>query len=303
MKNRIIYTVVALASLLFASCDYVKPNDDFSPNSGQPAQDTSSCLSNPAPALSGSAFSTKTNTLISSFRKVLVEDYTGQKCGNCPPAAVTAENLENQYKDSVVVLAVHAGGFAVPFGAYTNDFRTPAGDEWDGPSGFNISGNGNPNGMVNRMGYPTTTHVKAYTNWGSLVSQLAPFNKNQGIKLNITTNYDTVQRLLNVDIKPVFLRNYGDTAINLSVVLSEDSIVGMQKDYSKSPPDVPNYVFMNLMRGSLNGSWGDALNKCPWYKRGFSVSGTFNDKHLNLIAFAFYATTKEIIQVEKIKLR
>lgn len=294
--------IIVLAIAGFVACDKVE-NPNQNPYGG-PAN--TSCNYQP---LIGSNFIIKTNDADSNYRKVLIEDYTGHKCGNCPPAAATAEALNIQYKDSLVVLAVHAGGFAAttPTPEYAPDYTSVAGNDWyAAPPGFGFYTAGNPNGMVNRRDFPTGTHVKPYTTWGTIVNQLAPFKKWQAIRLNVTTNYDTAQRKLNVDVRHTYLRNYGDTTVKLSVVLSEDSIIGTQKDYSKVPVDVYPYVFMNVMRGSLNGTWGVPLTTCVHnynYIRGFAVNAAFNDKHLNLIVFAYNGTTREIIQVEKVKIR
>src|SRR4051812_39355218 len=47
-------------------------------------------------------------------RKVLVEDYTGHRCVNCPPAGVTLENLRTTYPQQVIGLGVHANFWAKP---------------------------------------------------------------------------------------------------------------------------------------------------------------------------------------------
>ena len=86
----------------------------------------------------------------SGNQNVLIEDYTGHDCVNCPGAAVTAHDIKSNCEDRVIVIAVHAGYFAKPKAApseYTYDFRTQAGNEWN--DYFAIIGN--PNGMVNRQ--------------------------------------------------------------------------------------------------------------------------------------------------------
>jgi len=47
-----------------------------------------------------------TNTHDTNVRKVLLEDYTGQKCPNCPEAAEVAHSLLEIYGEQVVVIAV-----------------------------------------------------------------------------------------------------------------------------------------------------------------------------------------------------
>ena len=301
MKTIKVYFSFALLSVIcFLACDKVENPNEKNPNGI------------PVAACSG-VWITKTNTLVSNFKKVLIEDYTGQKCGNCPPAAVTAESIMNQHPDSVIVMVVHAGGFAVPSptGAptYTADYRTSCGTSWDAATGFGISSAGNPNGMVNRKDYPSS-HIKSPANWGTEVNSLiAPGTNSLNAKLDVTTQYDLSSRLLNVTVKSKFYKAYsGD--VKLNVVLLEDSVIGMQKDYSAVPVDVNPYIFMNMNRGSLNGDWGDVIKNAPLVNdtvtKKYScntVNATFNDKHLSVVVFAYDGNTKEVIQTEKIKIR
>ena len=47
-------------------------------------------------------------------RCVLIEDFTGQKCLNCPRAAEVIEQLQKQYgADTVIAVAIHAGPLSV----------------------------------------------------------------------------------------------------------------------------------------------------------------------------------------------
>ena len=61
-------------------------------------------------------------------QKVLLEDFTGQFCGNCPAAGIMAHTLKQQYGERLVVLEAHvttyfAGPKADP--KYATDFRVP----------------------------------------------------------------------------------------------------------------------------------------------------------------------------------
>ena len=58
---------------------------------------------------------------------VLLEDYTGVKCVNCPAAGEFALQLQEQYHHKVIVLGVHAGSLAFypPF-----NLTTTEGDAW-----------------------------------------------------------------------------------------------------------------------------------------------------------------------------
>lgn len=242
-------------------------------------------------------------------RKVLVEDYTGHQCGNCPPAAVAINDLETSYHEKVVPIAVHAGFYARTSGEFLTSYTTSIGNDWDGSVGFNISaGAGNPNGMVNRKSFQGAL-VQGISKWSSAVSE--SFNNDPYILgFTLTPTYDPSTRILNTSVKSKFKASYTNT-VNITMVLTEDSIVGPQKDYSKNPDKIPSYVFMHMLRDGINGSWGTLLKAGPVNANdsttvsfnNFSVKPAFNDKQLYIVAFASDAATHEVLQAERVKLR
>lgn len=246
----------------------------------------------------------------SYVRKVLLEDYTGHYCGNCPNAAKVAENLDKQYGGKVIVVAVHAGWFAKLYPPdYVTSYTTTAGNDWDGTSGFGISMVGNPNGMVNRKNYNDNGLIQKETKWPTTVSLALADTYILGLEPSL--NYNASTRILNTTVKAKFKSDAGyPNSVKLSVILLEDSIIGDQKDYTKSPDHVSDYVFMHVLRGAINGSWGTDLKTGP-IKAGDSVSVSFNnfaidpkfkEKHLTVVAFAYDANSREVLQVEKAKL-
>lgn len=256
----------------------------------------------------GTNFDTVTNKSVSGFKKIFLEDYTGHTCLNCPAAARLAETLSDQYKDTLIVIAVHAGFFANTDATFITSYTTTAGNDWDAATGFNVSNQGNPNGMVNRTAYPGFTLVHKDT-WATTVS-LAK-KDTFFVKLNLTSTYDPKAHALNVDSKLTFLKAYSRNVM-LSLILIEDSIIGLQKDGSKNPVNVPNYVFNHMLRDAINGSWGELAKAGPSVVNDTAVvkhtnfavnTAKFNDKNVSLVAFLYDQTSKEILQVEKIKIR
>ncbi len=262
----------------------------------------------------GSNFITKTNASKAHFKKVLLEDYTGHQCGNCPAAAIVADNLGNQYKDTIIVLAVHAGFFSRTNATYPTSYTTTAGNDWDGSSGFGVSAVGNPNGMVNRKVYPSFTLIQKETAWPAsvAVAKNDPFI----VRVELTTNYDTSAKALNVKTKLKFAATYAND-VKLNLVVMQDSLVGDQKDYSVNPDHVYDYKFMHMLRGDINGSWGVTAKLAPIAvndsavveNNNFSVNSLFtpqipfNDKKLYVVAIVYDAITREVLQVEKVKIR
>lgn len=255
----------------------------------------------------GSTFDTVTNAAVANYKKILLEDYTGHRCGNCPAAAVLATTLHDRYKDTLVVIAVHAGYFAKTNPQFPTSYTTTVGNDWDGTGGFNVSSIGNPNGMVNRKVYPGFTLVHKDT-WETTVGIAK--NDPMIVKIDLKSMYDKTARALNVETKLTFVATYTNN-VKLSLVLTEDGIVGDQLDYSKNPDHVEDYDFEHMLRDAVNGSWGETVKTAPIaplstvtkLNSNFSVNSAFNDANLSLVAFAYDEVTKEVLQVEKIKIR
>ncbi|MBK7666291.1 MAG: Omp28-related outer membrane protein [Sphingobacteriaceae bacterium] len=259
---------------------------------------------------------TDSNTTKVNHRIVLVEDYTGHTCGNCPRAAEEAENIQNKYGDSVVVLAIHAGTqFSPPkLPDFPEDFRTSVGTDWDGFFGFSAAGL--PKGSVNRDQTPFPQPRNA---WDGLVS--TALNWAPSAKLELTTWLDTSAMLMRVDVKTTFITSWSNTT-KLVVVMSEDSIIARQKDYA--PPvgstvengdEIPDYLFMHMLRGSINGSWGEEIKNGP-SAIGDVVRKSYNCyevkpwnsekkrlKNMSVVAILFDESTREILQVDKLKIK
>ncbi len=237
-------------------------------------------------------------------KKVLVEDYTGHKCGNCPRASREIYNLKAVYGDRLIIMAIHAGSFATTFpqGApyYTYDFRTQEGTELD--TDFGISLAGNPNGMVNRK-QVSGSYIIGATKWASEVGKVLSDTNQAPVKITLTNNYNAISRELQTEISSQFLTTLTGN-YKLCVFIAEDSIVNWQKDYDVSPEDVEFYVHREVLRTSLNSTYGAAVTP--------TTSGTINTlnytytlpvdwsaEHISIIAYLYDEATKEIIQVEQ----
>ncbi|MFM7055143.1 MAG: Omp28 family outer membrane lipoprotein [Bacteroidota bacterium] len=234
-------------------------------------------------------------------RNVLVEDFTGHKCGFCPRATRAAYDLKQTYGDRMIVLSIHAGFFAstnIP--PYTYDFKCAESVAID--TDFGISLAGNPNGMVNRKKI-NGSFIIPYTSWGAEVANVLNSTAPLPVRIGIEASYDSTSRKLDTDVQLDFAGDLQGTH-KLSVYLVEDSIVKWQKDYDASPSDVENYVHREVLRGSLNGTYGDVIGNTTAGEtvvRSYSttLNANWDAKHMSLVVFLYNDATKEIIQVEQ----
>lgn len=287
--KKIIFKInlIAVIIFIFTSCDFVH---------------------NANPALEPVALNLDTTKV---YRKVLIEDYTGHKCGNCPRAADTLNYLHHKYGDKIVPLALHAGGFATVNPNYPTDLRSLAGTDYDNTFGNGI--NGNPNGLVNREGFlPTDTvvFIKQYATWEA--AAMAYFPKLADFKIDIKNIYNVSNHGLNTDVTITALSNLNGN-YKLVVLLSEDSIIGEQLDYDKpvGSQKITNYVFNHVLRGAINSTWGDDIFAGGVVKNGsvtksysYSLNASYISNHCHVIAYIYDADLNspkyyEVLQVEE----
>ena len=240
----------------------------------------------------------------SNRRAIVLEDYTGQTCSNCPDATKEAKRLEGLFGERLIVIAPHVGFFADPNPPeFPANFKTTVGNEID--QFFGINGV-LPAGTVNRSRVNNLWKL-SYINWASEVqkqsNQISPFLITDSI------TYDNVNRSVNLTVKVKVLANPGNGPFNLMVYYTEDSIVSPQLH---KPPTgrVENYVHNYMLRGSLNGTWGEPLTPIPSVgqslERNFSfvLPAQFKANHICLIPMIAVNTSnnREILQAKKIKL-
>ena len=145
------------------------------------------------------------DTYVNPEKKVLIEDFTGHLCPNCPEAGREIKAIKDIYGNQVIGLAIHVSKtFARPYPEsqspkFQYDFRTQWGDNWD--ETFTISTLGLPRGMVNRISYPSS-HQLGKDEWAGIVAE--ELRKEVDFKISITSdnskiyvNTEVVNTLLN----------------------------------------------------------------------------------------------------------
>jgi len=233
-------------------------------------------------------------------RNVLLEDFTGQKCPNCPAAAVIAHDLKAQYGDRLVVVALHAGFYSIPdqAGDFTTDFRTT--ESVDLNSYFSISQYGYPMGMVNRTeynGFP----VVVKDDWATAVEEQLELSALA--EITISNTYNATSRQLDCILETEFLDNLEGT-YNICAFITESGIISPQQ--TKEGINL-TYEHNHMLRGSLSGTWGDLVGA-----DGLAVSGSvltnnytftlpdgWNADNCEVVAFIYHTETLEVVQAEE----
>ena len=195
----------------------------------------------------------QSDTIIQTQKAVLIEDFTGHRCKNCPKASKAINELDSLFNSQVIPLAIHAGpsNFTGVNNEYPTDFTTEYGD--DLATHFGISAL--PMGLVQRIDYPNS-HQKTYTAWAGITNlELA---KSPEALFTLSSEYDALNRVtvLNYSIEIV------SNQINplwIAVYVKETGII--------SPQLMPNnarnetYIHKNVFRSAPYGPLGISISE------------------------------------------
>ena len=228
---------------------------------------------------------------------VLLEDYTGVKCNNCPEAGALALQLQEQNEGHLVVLGVHPkSALQNPAGGFP-DFRTDDGNEWN--NYFNIGAY--PNGLVNRTG------VVGASEWTSAVNSV--IGNDAPVRLIVKTEFNEGTRELKLSIHAKFLQNVESDDVRITTCMMEDNIVGKQQ----TPDGIDaNYVHRHVFRGTAdNQTWGRVLSSAESISEGsnfitnmkFTVSDDYNADEFYIVAFISDNNTKEVLMATETKIK
>jgi len=237
-------------------------------------------------------------------RKVLIEDFTGFRCGNCPEASHVAEQIADLYKGNVIVLGLHAGPLSIPTPGRKYNFRTTETLEIADFYGLTAT----PYGMVNRRKFNDQT-LQSPSAWSGFVTETLALPAD--LKIEITPNYNETTKEISANIKLNYIKASEENQF-VAVYIVEDSIVQYQQDDRMFPNiHVLDYVHNHVVRGSMSGTWGTQISSsiiAPGAFVNIPLSYIIPDtkdwrpNKLSLVAFVHNNNTKEILQVEKVKL-
>lgn len=264
MKKTIYFTILALVALVMASCDEVEPQDRL--------------IYVEPPEVS---------------RAVLIEDFTGQYCVNCPRATEEIERLVEEYGDTTVIaVAIHSGPFSKNQGAFT-PLYTPLGDEYFSHWGLSAQ----PVGLVDRL---FSSFPFDYTDWAGAVNYELGTEPLVSIMVNAVKDEDSDD--CHADVQVIGL----DSALvqgKLQVWLVEDSIDSFQLMSNGSRED--HYNHMHVFRATLNGAWGDDISvehgQVAQKSYSLTMDPAWKPQHCSIVAFVY--NDERVQQVVKTKLK
>lgn len=228
------------------------------------------------------------------YRKVLMEEYTGHRCSNCPAAHQVLDQLHAIYGDTLVIVGIHATSLAATNLDYPYDFRTEVGTVLASDFGINAI----PAAVFNRE-----NHAGGWgkDEWMGKLRELDRSSVPAAIQL--INEYDASTAQLKANVKVTMLEEY-EHPLYLSLFLIEDGIV---KPQLSGMTMIPEYTHNHVLRAALNGTYGayltvdGILEKGSAYTYGCGLSfleHDWNAANCTVVAFLYDFANGEVLQVE-----
>jgi thiol-disulfide isomerase/thioredoxin len=253
----------------------------------------------------------KDDVSIWNGRKIVIYDFTGHKCGNCPRAHEALAMLQEKYPNAIIPIGIHCTDFAKVTNSDTNlpfhyDFRTDIGDYLGGRGSSGYYGDlALPMGLVNNL---SINKITAHNQWATVVaSHISSYPE---YLIEIIPEYRPSDSIISVNINTI--THIGNAKkIALVVFLLEDNIVEWQRDYSANPQDIKNYVHKHVLRAGFNSAFGEIIkNNSNNTTNGDNIRKNYQIhsksdwtlENLSVVAFVYNCESMEILQAETVKI-
>lgn len=214
-------------------------------------------------------------------RAILIEDFTGQRCVNCPTGTEIINGIVDTYgEDNVIAVGIHSGPLGFAGNSKTVGLMTGTGKEyytrWD---------------KENKMGQPwvifnrKTSPDSHYNNWAAMVGTIISEKANLSVKID--NAYDAAKRTLTTTVG-AFGTN-GTVNGKLQVWIVEDGIKALQM----MPDGKPNkeYMHNHVFRAAVNGTWGEDVtvkeDETTTKQYQYVLPEAWNADNIAVVAFVY----------------
>ena len=214
-------------------------------------------------------------------RAILIEDFTGQTCNNCPTGTEIINGIVDTYgEDNVIAVGVHSGPLGFAGNSKTVGLMTDTGNEyythWD---------------KENKMGQPwvvfnrKTSPDNHYYNWAAMVGTI--ISEKANLTVNIANAYDAASRTLTTTVGADGVN--GTVNGKLQVWIVEDGVKALQKmpDGKINKEYIHNHVF----RAAVNGTWGEDVTvkegETTTKQYSYKLPETWNADNIAIVAFVY----------------
>jgi len=232
-----------------------------------------------------------------SYKTVVLEEFTGTSCPNCPAAHIDLANVMSANPNVIAIAYAPTTTYQTqPYNGGVSLRRTF-------PNAFNTSAYAGvaamPIGFMNRKKYGSsqqryTLRNTWATNSDAVSVEVSPLN------IGAQSIFFSASNTLSIDVELFYHQNITNT-INLYVLITEDNVAANQSAGNPSTGYIHNHIFRETV---TTGQWGDAITGAKLANTYYNTTLSFNLNNLidpikladaNVVAFVYDQTTGEIL--------
>ncbi len=208
-------------------------------------------------------------------RAVLIEEFTGQACQNCPEGHKIVEALREQYGSAVIPVSIHSSNLAYADGALGTQYQGLKTDE--GETYYKNSGAQSlPSAVIDRC-----SGALGRAQWADIVDE--ELEKPSPATINIEAEYE--DGMIDIDVDVISTQNLDCT---LQVWVVESGIISYQLDGRNR---IYDYEHNHVFRSSVNGTDGEdfAINANVFFEKEYkmAVGEKWVPENLSIVAFIY----------------
>lgn len=231
-------------------------------------------------------------------RCILIEDFTGQRCVNCPVATAEIAKLQEHYgADTIIAVGIHSGPLGFAGNANNLGLMTDTGNEYYNYWKVEYQ----PAGLINRNG-----GILNYPDWQAKVYE--ELQKPAPLSLNLSCEYNPSSN--NVRIGIIAQGTNGDTKGKLQLWLVEDGITAMQLRYNTINDAASgqitdrDYIHNHVFRDAVNGLWGEDFSIKEGEMKTLDFTCKLKDEwvaeNMHVIAFVYNNDGVQQVSMDKL---
>lgn len=240
--------------------------------------------------------------IIDSIKYVVLEEFTGVKCVNCPKAATIVHALQAQYKSQLIVVELHPEKKESMTKPYTGDADLRSTDAqtyyefWKEPS--------MPTALVNRQ-------QKTVLNLGDWSGKIDTVSSEKPVATVDSVQARLAGTTINVEASGYFREDYEATdAINMIVMVLEDGFLVRQMGDDESE-EAHDYPRDHVLRTAIGGAWGVEVLAAGAKTAGTefrhtcttALDAAWKSDKLSVVVLLTNAETREILNAAKVKVK
>ncbi|MBC8266164.1 MAG: Omp28-related outer membrane protein [Flavobacteriales bacterium] len=194
-------------------------------------------------------------------KHVVIEEFTGIKCGNCPQGHAELESIISSNPAGMV----HTISYNPTNSSYTDpgttggtDFRRQFTDAFYTASYCSPSSGSRymPSAFINRRIQVNGDILQSRSEWAPYASTISA--ETAPLNIGLKSVYNSVSQNLTIDVE-VYFTSTINSSTSVYILISEDSLTSTYQAGSSASTSNP-YIYKHTFRENIsNGQWGDPI--------------------------------------------